>query len=795
MICYVISHNGGRISIMSLISHEQVQELRKKMSNEISYLGKMYKSKKDSFYKKSVDHSLAEELLREGWEVDSLLKTKTILRKEKTHSKKFEDDLWCQMYELGYRNLNIDEKFELPFSSNHLDKKQIDVVAVNDDSILLIECKSSVKRSNAPSYKDEFEALASRMEGFIRVSKEIFGNDKKVKFIFATRNIRIKNDSEDLKRLENCNAFYYNDNTYDYINNLIFKYKKASYYQFQGLIFKNEIINSNKIELPALKGSMGGKAYYMFSIEPSTLLKLGFVLHRTRANETEFPTYQRLLVPSRLYGITKFIDDGGYFPNSIIVNFNTGKHKLLFDEKAKTGDSNAKLGVLRIPNAYGVAYIIDGQHRVYGYANSHYSENNTIPVVAFENLESSEQLEIFMDINQNQKAVSPSLRLDLEEDLYWDSDKADRRMKALKSSIVKRLSNEPSSPLFKMISVGEDPSDLTFKPFYSALSASGLLPTASGNKFRAETTEYSLYNVGNLNHSQEMNRAKKEISNLISGAYDLVARDYPDIFNEEKSLILSNRGTFPFVAVLGSINKHATIKGEVNKDTILEERLKIISKYLIVLLDKLKTITDDEKKNLLLRLGAGVDTYWLRYFESLIHETISDFNPQELVDWNERQDEDLQVKGRKIVVDLEKRIKEKVITILKQLYGNNWHLEISTIKKECMKRAIEENERNYKEGLGGNEVEWTDMFTINNYKSIIQDNWKKTDSKDGSFQDFESIFSVDIGQGFNTKSEKLKWISYLNSYRNQIAHEGTKGKGLNREEVEFLQLISDKLNI
>ena len=83
-------------------------------------------------------------------------------------------------------------------------------------------------------------------------------------------------------------------------------------------------------------------------------------------------------------------------------------------------DSNACSGKLIIPNAYGIAYIIDGQHRVYGYANSKYVENNTIPVVAFDGLDTIEQLEIFMDINQNQKAVSPSLRLDLEEDLYWE---------------------------------------------------------------------------------------------------------------------------------------------------------------------------------------------------------------------------------------------------------------------------------------------------------------------------------------------------------------------------------------
>src|SRR5699024_8406991 len=116
------------------------------------------------------------------------------------------------------------------------------------------------------------------------------------------------------------------------------------------------------------------------------------------------------------------------------------------------------------------AYIIDGQHRVYGYANSKFVENNTIPVVAFDGLDTIEQLEIFMDINQNQKAVSPSLRIDLEEDLYWDSDRVDSRLKALRSSIIKMLTNSESSPLYNMISVGEDKSKLTFKPFTKAIS-------------------------------------------------------------------------------------------------------------------------------------------------------------------------------------------------------------------------------------------------------------------------------------------------------------------------------------
>jgi len=473
---------------MAFLKQFQVEEIKEKLVSDVSQLGKLYKAKKSDYQHLSVDHSLVDGYLKEGWETEGKpLKTKTKIRKPKIHSKKFEDDIWCQFYNLGYRTLNYDENFIIPFSKNEEDKKQIDIIAVNDETILLVECKSSEKLKKAPSFKDEFDVLGYRIDGFKKALKQIFGADKKIKYIFATRNLRINADSEDLKRLENTNSLYYNNNTYDYINNLIKNYKNASFYQFLGLVFKNEIINLNKIEIPAVNGKMGKKDYYMFSIEPSLLLKMGFILHRTRANESEFPTYQRLLVPSRLKGITKFIDDGGYFPNSIIINFNTKKNKIKFEPHSKSSSSNSRTGMLKIPNAYGIAYIIDGQHRVYGYANSKYVENNTIPVVAFNGLDTIKQLEIFMDINQNQRAVSPSLRLDLEEDLYWDSDRADSRLKALRSSIIKKLGNSESSPLFNKISVGEDKAILTFKPFTTAIANSGLLPSARGNIYNDDS--------------------------------------------------------------------------------------------------------------------------------------------------------------------------------------------------------------------------------------------------------------------------------------------------------------------
>ncbi|MFC1537058.1 DGQHR domain-containing protein [Pseudomonadota bacterium] len=776
---------------MAFLDAYQVKEIKDFMVSDLSRLGKLYRAKKKEYIEMSVNHTLVDDYLKEGWETfDEPLKTKTKIRMLKSHDKSFEDEIWCQFYELGFRNLNFDEGFILPFGKNPDEDKQIDVVAVSDETVFLIECKSSEKLKKAPSYKDEFEVLGKRLDGFRKAMRQIYGENIKVKYIFATKNLRLGEDSDDLKRLERTNSFYYNDNTYKYVNSLIKHYRDASMYQFLGLVFKNELINTNKIEIPAVRGMMGNHKYYMFSIEPALLLKMGFVLHRTRANESESPTYQRLLVPSRLKSIGRFIEDGGFFPNSAILNFSTKKNKLEFQGNSKKASTASCAGTLKIPNAYGIAYIIDGQHRIFGYAKSKFKDTNTIPVVAFEGLGTLTQLEIFMDINQNQKAVSPTLRLDLEEDLNWDSDRADLRLGALKSSIVKVLTNT-ETPLFRKISVGEDKAILTFKPFYKALTSSGLLPSARGNKYIEETVKGALYNTLNNNHQKEMEMARKKIAKFISLCYDFVETHYEDIFNQEEYFVVSNRGTFAFISLIGDLNKHEVFYGSLTISSTPEARFEAIQKYLVTLLDYIEEkMPEDEKDRLLAIQGSSSESAWLRFFQSKINEQFPSYNPPELVEWRERNNKELQDEGRNYGIAIEKSIKSIVLEKLKVLYGENWELEINPIKRACQERAEQEMEKRYKEGLEKEEIHWTEMFNINDYKKIIEGHWTKQPKEPSpDFKTFEKEFAIDIGEEFNSKSQKLKWISYFNSYRNRWAHEGTKEKGLNKKEVAFLEDI------
>lgn len=783
---------------MGFLSNELIIELQNKISSDADLLRKLYKAKKNSNYEKTVEHNLVDQLQKDGWQIQSTLKTKTILSKPKTHSKKFEDEVWCQFYDLGFRTLNIDDNLKLPFSNEPNDKKQIDVLAINNETAIIIECKSAEKLKKAPSYKDEFDLLSLRLDGFTKSLRQLLNNSIKTKFVFATHNLRIDNDSVDMQRFYSTNSYLHNDSSFKYVESIIKNYKNAANYQFMGLLFKNQLINNEKIEIPAVEGEMGGLKYYMFSIEPGILLKMGFILHRTKANEEEMPTYQRLLVPSRLKGITTFIDGadgqgGGFFPNSIIINFNTKKHKIIFEGSSKSTSSSSRYGMLKLPNAYSIAYIIDGQHRLYGYANSKFKDSNTIPVVAFTDLPSIAQLEMFMNINQNQKAVSPSLRLTLEEDLFWDSERADSRIKALRSSIIKMLCISQNSPLLNKISIGEDTAELAFKPFATAISSSGLLPNAKGNKYSDKNLSSCMYDTNNNNHDQEMQKSKKDICKFLENAYSYVEENYNSIYTKERYFIVSNRGTFAFINILGSLNTFLTDKGVINKQTNPKDRLAEMDKYLVSLFEGIKNINKQKEENLLNLIGAGADIKWLRFFQELINEKFPIYNPIELIEWKERHDSQLQTQGRDFGISIEKFMKNKVLDNIKLLFDDTWELEINSIKRDCQDRAEKEMERYYKEFKQKKIVEWTEMFNVNDYKTIIEKYWtNKTDN--ASFITFEKLFSLDIGLGFSSKSDKTKWIAKFNSLRNTWAHEASKNEGLNKEEVETLKIMYDHCN-
>lgn len=759
---------------MDPLNQLNLEKIKDKMLYDQQALVYRYKTRKLDYEETIVPNSEVEDYLKLGYYPASNgkpKKNKTKLNIKKKSSRQFEDDIWCMFYNLGFKILNSDENLVIQWGPNEENTQQLDVVAVGEDAIFVVECKAAEAPKNG-NFKKDLDCMDQYKEGVSAVLQKIYGK-KKVKFLFATRNYRFDENGEDRMRMLHNGFFHLNDNSYNYILHLIKSYKSSVVYQFYALMFKNQLIDEKSIVIPALKGKMGNQNYYLFSVEPKTLLKVGFILHRTKVNDSMAPTYQRLLVPSRLNGITKFIDGGGYFPNSVIINFSSDSEdtKLQFQPIPVSTSSNTEFGFLTIPNAYGIAYIIDGQHRVYGYANSKHLEDNTVPVVAFENMESTEQLRLFMDINQNQKAVSPSLRLDLEYDLHWTADALDSRMLALRSCVVKQLSASSNSVLFNKISTGEDEAELKFAPFEKGLKRSGLIPQCTKTQWKGDT-DICLYNVLETNREKAMCEARDKILSYINGVYS--ALDSMVNETEKKDFIFDNRPSFAIVALAGSLNSFLIHSGKVSASSPIKERIIAVIPYIGALAEAINNMSSEERLAIKSPYGSGADPHWLHTYQDFISKQFPEYAPEELITWRETQNKSIQAEGNKLKDQIMDMIKIIVFAQLEAIYGPNWEDNFVKLKNVCQNRIIDELEDS--KGFNINDYDWKNWVDISDFRKIVDNHF--TQGK------IAEIFTLPTNKDLVKKSEKLAWIMTIN-----------KGKGnkqilLTQTDVDNLEVIS-----
>ncbi len=256
----------------------------------------------------------------EGWEyLPSRFKKSIRMRKRKPHHIAFEERVWALFAKMQFSYINENNTFKLKYSNGL--EKQIDVMAVDDEAIMVIECKSTETRGKA-SYQKDINELIGLKENLRISAQNLFPGKQKIAFIFATNNAVISDN--DRKRLEAGNIYHFTNDDIEYFEQLTDLLGFAAKYQLFGNLFAGQKIPELKNKVPAVKGKVsGGHIFYSFSIDPYYLLKIGFVLHRTEINDKSVLAYQRLIKKARLKKIGKYIDDSGYFPNSVIINIET----------------------------------------------------------------------------------------------------------------------------------------------------------------------------------------------------------------------------------------------------------------------------------------------------------------------------------------------------------------------------------------------------------------------------------------------------------------------------------------
>jgi len=252
--------------------------------------------------------------------------------------------------------------------------------------------------------------------------------------------------------------------------------------------------DKNEIRVECFKVSQGGMEFYVFVMNSKTLRDISYVSRRDIGNPQG---YQRYLNKRRLQQVAEYIKKPrATFPNSIIINLDASKVRY-------EPSSDNRKGTLVIKKEQGVAWIIDGQHRLYGFDYSEGKEFDLI-VSAFIGLSIGDQATIFKVINSTQKGVSPSLiydLIDLTKDVEYLDERAHEIVKALNydedspwQGLIKMIGRGPGlvsqaffigelkrllrDPIFKEYPLGEQIRIL--KDYFSALKE--LFPNAWGNK-------------------------------------------------------------------------------------------------------------------------------------------------------------------------------------------------------------------------------------------------------------------------------------------------------------------------
>lgn len=391
------------------------------------------------------------------WTIEKEYKTVLRVSRPKMSIEILRDKVWCLLKQFGVEEMSGDGVCIDMEVEGRNESYFVDILAIDEEFIFAVVCKARDVLGEYPWLREEILEFRRRQSLIRNAIRRQFSGKRKVVFVLATENVTWP---EGHKKLADENRIVVFDE-YDLLKleELTAVAGEGAKYQVYSRILQDIKIKSFSLRVPAIRSKMGGRVYYSFALSPDELLKIAYV--HQRATECTFlelsDSYQRILKRRRIKKIKDYIERGGYFPGSIILNFNRKIREIgLLGKKDERRDldKNGVPVILELPPYYGSAWVIDGQHRLYGYADSPKKKTETLSVVAFVKQPPSEQSKIFLDINQYQSAISSDLKWDLYEDLYCKpSDDKERELYAI-SRVGKTLNDE--GPLSKKIRIPKD---------------------------------------------------------------------------------------------------------------------------------------------------------------------------------------------------------------------------------------------------------------------------------------------------------------------------------------------------
>ncbi len=724
------------------------------------------------YYEASVSTKKLPLYEEDGWYVVRKNKTTYRIRLDKKPYESLEDELWSLYARLGFSELNKEREFKVKCDDNGM--RKIDIYAKDDETVIFTECTIA----NLPGTKKSLTGLIDKIKSYrhdvIKAVQTNYGREYKPKygFIIATKNIAWSDI--DLERARNAQITVLQDDEIEYFTRLEKNLKTAGRYQFLSQVFRGRNIPGLDIKVPATKGKMAGDTFYSFLISPDKLLKIGYVSHINSKGAEAIDTYQRMVQPKRLKEIAKYIDNGGRFPTNIVVNLEY-KGKFKFEKKDEVGELS--FGELTLPSKYSSAWIIDGQHRLYGYAYSKKSEDAVVPVLAYVNLDSTTQKKLFVDINNKQVKVSKNVLYELWADLHWGSDDAKEALTSLCSRVTKVLGEKKESPLYNRITSAEKKKTnftcLTITTIANALEKEQLVGIAS-----IIDNKSVLIHNGLGSDKGNLEQALKRATNFLIVYFNIFKNILPEQWNlgdAKGGYLCTNNAMAALLKVLKSIFDVIENRDHIDlKSQSIDDLFNAVNKYLIHLTAWIENLEEDKFKLLRSKVGAKGQIAVAREMQKVIYEQDNNFQPKGLLEWIESLDIDGSKKAKDYIDNIQLSMSNLILTKLKEEYSEGWWYDgiPSDIRTKCAARREDEKGK----------LELHQYLDLIDYKKIVltSSNWSSI---------FQEYFTLTSESG--DKNKKVTWIVKLNEMRKTVSH---PERGLlNKEEANFVKELHNNV--
>lgn len=736
-------------------------------------LRREYRKRNPKFDQKRVKPAEQGDAEAEGWVLHKRLKTGLTMRKSRPLNQRLENLWWVLLYKMGYRELSSGSAFRISFQhKNALEaEKKIDVFASDDETVIIAECRSCDRLRRRGMAKD-LEALSSTKGDVARSIKAFYGADFKPKILWfiVTENVIWSDDDAKLAADKNINIV--TENELPYYTQLAEHLGRAARFQFLAEFLKDQNIPELVgTKVPATRGKLGGKYFYSFVTTPRHLLKIAFVNHRTLDDPDGHPTYQRLIQKSRLRAVGKFIEGGGFFPNNLLINFVRNPR---FDIIQKDLHADVHFGHLYMPSSYKSAWIIDGQHRLYGYAalGDEYLDHKLV-VVAFEGVSKEEEANMFVTINHEQKSVPKNLLDDLEGQLKWESENPVERIGALAARLIHNLNRDLSSPL------------------YSRFSAEGMKASPSAcltvpqvkvglrrSKLLGETALRTHYELGPLCSSSDnatLMRAQKVISTYLR---QVAEADLSRWESGRPGKLCTNEGIQALTLLLAELIRHIQKETKTPLRNVSEIRL---TEAIIPILNPLITFISkggaDVEKTLSVPFGSGGPKELFLRFSRIIRADFSQFEPDGYEDWEKSQSDDLRRNADQQIQQINILVQKHIFNVFRAIYGEDKssYWEKGVTNKEMKTKA-------YSKSLD----EPDEDLPLETYLDFIE--FKKIVESKERWPLFKDVMDIPM-PGVKGQAKNLEWMERVNELRRIPAHAAEK-RNYKSDDFSLLDRVS-----